>query len=324
MRLRHVGLLVVVLLLLLSEHARAIDKIVLGYSGVGSGEEVHHFAKEVGLFKKYGLDVEIVYIPGGSTVVQSMIAGDVQFGRGSATEVVTAHLAGFPLKILTALINKFVYSFVTPMSIARPQDLKGKAVAVSRFGSGSDFITRLALKSWGLEPVKDVTILQIGNSPERLAAVAGGKVQGSILSLSQTPRAKKLGLRVLADLSQIDAEYPQGVLYAPAVLIEKRPDLIAAFLKAYIEALQQFKTNRPVAYNVIAKNSGIKDKGDIEEYHKLLTTKFLLDYPLPTVAGMKTVLDDLGAKNPKIRELKPEDLLDTRFLRNLKDSGAIK
>ena len=324
MRVRRLCLLIASLLFVLPQNARAIDKIVLGYSGVGSGEEVHHFAKEVGLFKKYGLDVEIVYIPGGSTVVQSMIAGDVQFGRGSATEVVTAHLAGFPLKILTALINKFVYSFVTPMNIARPQDLKGKAVAVSRFGSGSDFITRLALKSWGLEPVKDVTILQIGNSPERLAAVAGGKVQGSILSLSQTPRAKKLGLRVLADLSQIDAEYPQGVLYAPAALIEKRPDLIGAFLKAYIEALQQFKTNRPVAYNVIAKNSGIKDKGDIEEYHKVLTTKFLLDYPLPTVAGMKTVLDDLGAKNPKIRELKPEDLLDTRFLRNLKDSGAIK
>lgn len=324
MRVRHLCLLIASLLFVLPQQGRAIEKIVLGYSGVGSGEEVHHFAKEVGLFKKYGLDVEIVYIPGGSTVVQSMIAGDVQFGRGSATEVVTSHLAGFPLKILAALINKFVYSFVTPVNIARPQDLKGKAVAVSRFGSGSDFITRLALKSWGLEPVKDVTILQIGNSPERLAAIAGGKVQGSILSLSQTPRAKKLGLRVLADLSQIDAEYPQGVLYASAVLIEKRPDLITAFLKAYVEGIQQFKTNRPAAYNIIAKYSGIKDGSDIEEYHKLLTTRFLLDYPLPTVAGMKTVLDDLGAKNPKIRELKPEDLLDTRFLRNLKDSGAIK
>jgi ABC-type nitrate/sulfonate/bicarbonate transport system substrate-binding protein len=324
MRIRHACFLVVALIFLPSRYGHAIEKIVLGYSGVGSGEEVHHFAKEAGLFKKHGLDVEIVYIPGGSTVVQSMIAGDVQFGRGSATEVVSAHLAGFPLKILTALINKFVYSFVTPMDIARPQDLKGKAVAVSRFGSGSDFITRLALKSWGLEAAKDVTILQIGNSPERLAAIVSGRVQGSILSLSQTPRAKKLGLRVLADLSQIDAEYPQGVLYAPAVLIEKRPDLIAAFLKAYVEALQQFKTNRQVAYNIIAKNSGIKDKSDIEEYYKLLTTRFLLDYPLPTLAGMKTVLDDLGAKNPKVRELKPEDLLDTRFLRNLKDSGTIK
>src|SRR5882724_2675842 len=317
-------LLAVALFLLPSPNGQAIEKVVLGYSGVGSGEEVHHFAKEVGLFKKHGLDVEIVYIPGGSTVVQSMIAGDVQFGRGAATEVVTSHLAGFPLKILTALINKFVYSFVTSMNITRPQDLKGKAVAVSRFGSGSDFITRLALKSWGLEPVRDVTILQIGNSPERLAAIAGDKVQGSILSLSQTPRAKKLGLRVLADLSQVDAEYPQGVLYAPASLIEKRPDLIAAFLKAYVEGLQGFKTNKQVAYNIIAKNSGIKERNDIEEYHKLLTTKFLLDYPLPTVAGIKTVLDDLGAKNPKIRELKPEDFLDTRFLRNLKESGAIK
>jgi NitT/TauT family transport system substrate-binding protein len=324
MRTRHLCLLVAGLLFVLPQQVRAIEKVVLGFSGVGSGEEVHHFAKEVGLFKKHGLDVEIVYIPGGSTVVQSMIAGDVQFGRGSATEVVTSHLAGFPLKILTALINKFVYSFVTPMNITRPQDLKGRAVAVSRFGSGSDFITRMALKSWGLEPSKDVTILQVGNSPDRLAAVASGKVQGSILSLSQTPRAKKLGLRVLADLSQIDAEYPQGVLYVSTSLIEKRPDLIREFLKAYVEGIQQFKINLPAAYSVIGKNTGLKDKTEIEEYHALLTKNFLLSNPLPTVAGMKTVLDDLGAKNPKVRELKPENLIDTRFLRELKDSGFIK
>jgi NitT/TauT family transport system substrate-binding protein len=324
MRKRHLCLLVAGLLFVLPQQVRAIEKVVLGFSGVGSGEEVHHFAKKVGLFQKHGLDVEIVYIPGGSTVVQSMIAGDVQFGRGSATEVVTAHLAGFPLKILTALINKFVYSFVTPMNITRPQDLKGRAVAVSRFGSGSDFITRMALKSWGLEPSKDVTILQVGNSPDRLAAIASGKVQGSILSLSQTPRAKKLGLRVLADLSQIDAEYPQGVLYVSTSLIEKRPDLIREFLKAYVEGIQQFKINLPAAYSVIEKNTGLKDKTEIEEYHALLTKNFLLSNPLPTVAGMKTVLDDLGAKNPKVRELKPENLIDTRFLRELKDSGFIK
>lgn len=324
MRARFFYPFVLAAIFILPRPSSAIEKVVLGYSGVGSGEEVHHFAKQAGIFQKHGLDVEIVYIPGGSTVVQSMIAGDVQFGRGSATEVVTAHLAGFPLKILTALINKFVYSFVTPMNITRPQDLKGKAVAVSRFGSGSDFITRLALKSWGLEPTKDVTILQIGNSPDRLAAVAGGRVQGSILSLSQTPRAKKLGLHVLADLSQIDAEYPQGVMYASTNLIAKRPDLVTAFLTAYIEGLQQFKTNKEAAYAIIAKNSGLKDRADIEEYHRILTTRFLLDYPLPTEAGMKTVLDDLGAKNPKVRELKPGDLLETRFLRNLKTSGVIK
>lgn len=304
--------------------AEALERVILGYSGVGSGEEVHHLAKQVGLFKKYGLDVEIVYIPGGSTVVQGMVSGEIQFGRGSPSEVVSANVAGFHLKMIAALINKFVYAFVTPPSITKPADLKGKNVAISRFGSGSDFITRMALKSWGLDPAKDVAILQVGNSPDRLAAIAGGKVHGSILSLSQTPRAKQLGLRVLADLSQIDAEYPQGVLYVTSSLIEKRPDLIRNFMKAYVEAIREFKTNKPAAYAVIEKNSGLKDKADIEEYHNVLTKNFLLSYPMPTVAGMKTVLDDLGARNPKVRELKPEDLIETRFLRELKDSGFVK
>lgn len=322
--MRKIASLFLPLALLLLAPAYSAERINLGYSGVGSGEEVHHFAKEAGLFKKHGLDVEIIYIPGGSTVVQAMIAGELQFGRGSATEVVSSHLAGFPLKVLAALINKFVYSFVTPPSITKPQDLKGKAVAVSRFGAGSDFITRMALKSWGLEPIKDVTILQIGNSPERLAAIASGKVHGSILSLSQTPRARKLGLRVLADLSQIDAEYPQGVLYAPGSLIEKRPDLVQNFLKAFVEAIRQFKNNKPLAFKIISKSSGLKDKADIEDYHAVLTKNFLLDYPMPTVAGLRTVLDDLGARNPKAREVKPEDLLETRFLRELKESGFVK
>lgn len=324
MRIRNICLLLLALVLLPIGSAHSIERVILGYSGVGSGEEVHHLAQQIGLFKKHGLDVEIVYIPGGSTVVQAMIAGEVQFGRGSSNEVVSSHLAGFPLKIISSLINKFIYSFVTPMSITKPQDLKGKSVAVSRFGSGSDFITRMALKSWGLEPIKDVTILQVGNSPERLAAIAAGKVYGSILSLSQTPRAKKLGLRVLADLSQIDAEYPQGVLYVSASLIEKRPDLIRDFLKAYVEGIRQFKTNTQMAYSVIEKNTGLKDSGEIEEYHSILTKNFLLSYPLPTVAGIRTVLDDLGAKNPKVRDIKPEDLIETRFLRELKESGFIK
>jgi NitT/TauT family transport system substrate-binding protein len=321
---RFAGFLPVLLAIGLPGTAFSLEKVRLGYSGIGSGEEIHLFAKEAGLFSKSGLDVEIVYIPGGSTVVQAMAAGELHFGRGSAIEVVSSHLSGFPLKILAALVNKFLYSFVTPLNITKPQELKGKAVAVSRFGSGSDFITRMALKSWGLEPVRDVTILQVGNSPERLAAVASGKVHGSILNLSQTSRAKNLGLRVLADLSEIDVEYPQGVLYAPSSLIEKRADLIRNFLKPYVEAIRQFKSNKPLAFNIISRSSGLKDQAAIEEYHDTLSKKFLLDYPMPTLAGMRTVLDDLGAKNPKVRQIKPEDLLEPRFLTELKKNGVAK
>jgi NitT/TauT family transport system substrate-binding protein len=180
---------------------------------------------------------------------------------------------GFQLKMLSALINKFVYSFVTPMEINKLGDLKGRAVAIAQFGDGSDFITRMALQSWDLQPMKDVTILQVGNSPERLAAVGSGRVHGAILSLGQAPRAEKLGLRVLADLSQIDAEYPQGVLYPPQSLIDKRPDLISNFLKAYREAIRLFKTNKQAAFTVIAKYTGIKDKQEMEEYYTTRTKK---------------------------------------------------
>ncbi|HEX9446119.1 MAG TPA: ABC transporter substrate-binding protein [Candidatus Binatia bacterium] len=291
-----------------------LEKLRLAYSGSGSGEEIHLIAQQAGIFKKHGLEVEIIRIAGGSTIVQAIVAGELQLGRGSAVEVVNAQLAGFPLKILSALINKFVYSFVTPPDIARPEDLRGKSVAISQFGDGSDFITRMALKSWGLEPMKDVAILQVGNSTERLAAVATRKVSGAILSLALAPRAKKLGLRVLADLSQIDAEYPQGVLYAPQSLIEKRPEALASFLRAYIEAIHYFKTNRQAAYDQIAKSSGIADRQDIAEYYDTLTKNFLQDNPAPSMAGVRTVLDQLAARNPRVRELKAENLVDTRFL----------
>ncbi len=290
------------------------EKLRLAYSGSGSGEEVHLIGQQAGIFKKHGLDLEIIRIAGGSTIVQAIVAGELQLGRGSAVEVVNAQLAGFPLKILSALINKFVYSFITPPDIARPEDLRGKAVAISQFGDGSDFITRMALKSWGLEPMKDVTILQVGNSTERLAALSTRKVQGAILSLALAPRAKKLGLKVLADLSQIDAEYPQGVLYAPQSMIDKRPEALATFMRAYIESIHYFKTNRQAAFDQIAKSSGIADRQDIAEYYETLTKNFLQDIPAPSPAAVRTVLDQLAARNPRVRELKPENLVDTRFL----------
>ena len=302
----------------------AADKIRLGYSGVGSGNEIYDLVQETGLFKKHGLDVEIIRIPGGTIIVQALIANELTFGRGQATEVINAHLAGYPLKIIAVLLNKFMYQFVTPASISKPQQLKGKAVAVSRFGSGSDFVTRMVLKSWGLEPGKDVTILQVGNSPARFSAMLTGKVYGSILDLALAPRARKMGLRILGDLSQLDVEYPQGVLYVPRQTIEKRPDLIVSFLKAFLEGIRYFKTNRQAAFKIISKSVGLNDQEEIQEYYEVLTKKFVRDIPMPTVASMRTVLDESTEKNPRIREIKADDLMETRFLTELQATGSIR
>jgi NitT/TauT family transport system substrate-binding protein len=220
--------------------------------------------------------------------------------------------------MIAVLVNKFVYSFVTPPGISKPQDLKGKSVAVSRFGSGSDFITRMALKSWGLDATKDVTVLQIGNSPARLGALMTGKVHGSILNLSQKTRARRAGLRILADLSQIDVEYPQGVLYTTPGFIEKRPDVLSKYMRAYVEAVRQFKTNRQAALQIVEKHTGLTDKEEATEYYDTFAKNFLQDFPAPTIPALRTLLEDLGSRTPKIKEIKPQDLIDTRFLAEVK------
>jgi NitT/TauT family transport system substrate-binding protein len=299
--------------------AFAQEKLMMGFTGIGVGAEIHHLAKDAGLFKKHGLDVEIIYIPAGSTAIQAMISGEVSIGWGNeAAGVVASHAAGYPLKMTAILVNKFVYSFVTPPTITRPQDLKGKSVAVSRFGAGSDFITRMALQSWGLDPVKDVTILQIGNSPARLGALMAGRIQGSIINLSQQTRARRAGLRVLADLSQIDAEYPQGVVYTTPAYINKRPDVLLKFTRAYVESVRLFKTNRQAALQVIERHTGLTDKEEAADYYDTFSKNFLQDFPMPSMPALKTLLEDVGSRSPKAREIKPQDLVDTRFLNEAK------
>ena len=299
--------------------AQSLEKVIMGYTGIGVGAEIHHLAKDAGLFQKNGLDVEIIYIPAGATAIQAMISGEVSVGWGNeAAGVVTAHAAGYPLKMIAVLVNKFVYSFVTTPSISKPQDLKGKSVAVSRFGSGSDFITRMALKSWGLDATKDVTVLQIGNSPARLGALMAGKIHGSILNLSQKTRARRAGLRILADLSQIDVEYPQGVVYTTPGFIEKRPDVLSKYMRAYVEAVRQFKTNRQAALQIVEKYTGLTDKEEATEYYDTFAKSFLQDFPAPTIPALRTLLEDLGSRNAKIKEIKPQDLIDTRFLAEVK------
>ena len=305
----------------LTVYSRALaqDKLIMGFTGIGVGAEIHHLAKDAGLFKKHGLDVEIIYIPAGSTAIQAMLSGEVSIAWGNeAAGVVASHVAGYPLKMTAILVNKFVYSFVTPSAITKPQDLKGKSIAVSRFGAGSDFITRMALQSWGLDPVKDVTILQIGNSPARVGALLAGRIQGSIINLSQQTKARRAGLRVLADLSQIDTEYPQGVIYTTPAFINKRPDVLLRFTRAYVESVQLFKSNRQAALQIVERHTGLTDKEEAADYYDTFSKNFLQDFPMPSIPALRTLLEDVGSRSPKAKEIKPQDLIETRFLNEVK------
>ncbi len=188
--------------------SQTLDKIRLGYSGTGINNYVLDMGKRTGIFKKNGLDIEVVYVNSGSLLSQALIAGtfDVSFSQGS--EAMVAKIRGADVRIAAVVANRFNHVYLAAPSITSIKQLKGKKVAVSRFGSGSHFQTNLALKEGGLDPEKDVTVLQIGNSGARITAILSGVVDGTIMAADFVPRAKREGFNVLADLADTKIEYP--------------------------------------------------------------------------------------------------------------------
>ena len=188
--------------------AQSLERMRLGYSGTGLNNYVLDMGKRQGFFRKNGLDMEIVYVNSGSLLSQALIAGtfDLSFSQGS--EAMIAKLRGADVRIAAVIANRFNHVYLAAPSITSIKQLKGKRVAVSRFGSGSHFQTNLALSAGGLDPEKDVTVLQIGNSGARIAAILSGVVDGTIMAADFVPRAKREGFNVLADLADTKIEYP--------------------------------------------------------------------------------------------------------------------
>ena len=188
--------------------AQTVDKIHLGYSGTGISSYSLEIGKRLGIFRRNGLDVEVVYVNSGSLLNQALIAGTFDVSLSQGSEAMMAKMRGADMRIVAVIANRFNHVYLAAPSITSFKQLKGKKVAVSRFGSGSHFQSNLALKDGGLDPEKDVTILQIGNSGARMAAILSGAVDGTIMAADLVPKAKREGFNVLADLAATKIEYP--------------------------------------------------------------------------------------------------------------------
>ena len=169
-----------------------LEKITIAYSSISGNMAPLWVAYERGFFRKHGLDAQLVFIESGSTAVKSLAAQDVAFAQMAGAAAIQSQLRGSDVVLIAGFLNTLDYQFMVDKSIAQPEQLKGKAVAVSRFGSSSDFATRYALEKYGLVPQKDVTILEIGSQPARFAALESGQVQGALVAVPAPLRAKAL------------------------------------------------------------------------------------------------------------------------------------
>lgn len=281
-------------------------------------------AKEAGLFEKHGLDVTLIYIGGSSRVVQSMLAKEIPIAEIAIPAVIQANLAGADLVMLAGPNHKPGQKLMVKPDLKGPSDLKGKKLGVTRFGTSDDFLLRFLLGKWGIQPDREVALIQMGGSQESLAGLASGAIDGGVLSSPLNLRAQKLGFHMMADLSEIGIDYQGAGVVTTRRYVSENPEIIRRYLRAYVEGLHRFKTDKEFSLKILAKYSRIQERDMLEETYRHYAVKVMPKVPYPTLKGIQLVLTQIGARNPKARQIPPENLVDTRYLEELEKSGFVK
>ena len=300
-----------------------LEKITIAYSSISGHMAPLWITQDRGFFRKYGLDVQLVFIESGSTAVKSLISKDVGFAQMAGAGVVQSHLQGTDIVMIAGFLNTMDYQLMVEKSISRPDHLRGKTLAVSRLGSSSDFATRYALNKYGLVPDQDVTILEIGSQPARFAALEAGKIQGAMVAVPLTLKAKALGFHALADLQMLGLEYQHTGLATTQTLIKSRPDLIRNVMKAYVEGIHYYKTQRAESLAILGKYLKTSDTDVLMEVYKNIGLKLTPEKPYPTLRGIEVILREIAARNPKTKSARPEEFMDLTFVKELDSSGFI-
>jgi NitT/TauT family transport system substrate-binding protein len=237
--------------------------------------------------------------------------------------VVDADLAGGDLTNVATIIRNFVFYIFSRPEIERMADLKGKAMGTSRYGAISDFAARFALTKNGLQPEKDVAILQTGGPSESVAALNANRIQAVALTAPATIRARKLGLRPLLDISKIEANFPFNGIVVRRSFLKNNGDLMRRFMMAYIEGVALAKKDAAFAKKVMAKYFKSDDREILDEsYDWIVKQNFTLP-PYPAVPGLATILNSVAERNPKAKSMKPEDFVDMVIVQELDKSGFI-
>ena len=249
--------------------------------------------------------------------------GEVQFGVVAGAPVVQSNLRGSSVVLVTGFLNTLDYQFIVDKTITRPDQLKGKAVAVSQPGSSSDFAMRYALDKYGLEPGKDVSLVEIGSQPARFAALQSGKIQGVMIAVPLTLTAKKMGFNMLADLQMLGLEYQYTAMATTRDLIKSRPDLVRSVVKASVEAIHYLKTHRKEAIEILRKYMKTDDTEALAETYEAIALTLVPERPYPTLRGIQTILQELAAKDPKAKTAQPEQFVDMSFVKELDASAFI-
>lgn len=285
----------------------------VGTNSPASAESVlFNIARDAGLLKKYDLDVEVIFIAGGTLSMQALVGRSLDFLGTGGTPYIVANLEGAQTKMIGGVNNKLPYGFMSLAPIKTPAQLKGKRIGISRFGSTDDFAVKLALTQFGLTP-KDVNITQVGGSATRLTALQAGSIDAAVLTLGLVQIGLKSGLNLLYDFIEKDIEYQQVAIITREEMLKSRPDMVRRFMRAYLDGVRYYKTQKEPAIREIMKRLRTTDRS-IAEFDHAQRARAMPDDGKPSIKGMQLALDDIAKDNPKARNLTVQQLIDVSFL----------
>ena len=301
-----------------------LPKVRAAYTSIGIQFDPVYIMKELNLPRKYGLDVDVLFVPVSSRAIQAALAGEIQFITSGGVANINANVTGADFVGLTATLSTFVFKIIASPELKKPEQLKGKKVGISRLGGASDFSIRYALTHWGLVPDKDVAIIQVGGEPEEVMALQNKAVDAVILSEPFASVATRAGAAVLADLSQLGVRYTMHGFGARKSYIQANRDITIRFMKAYLEGIYVFKTNKDVALNVLKKYTRLDDLSLVQTSYDEMSQRLIRRVPYPDREGIQTIIDQLAKTRPQMKNLNPGDFIDPSILKEIEDSGFVK
>jgi NitT/TauT family transport system substrate-binding protein len=299
------------------------EKLNVCYSSIAATSVTTWVPQEAGIYKKYGLDVNIIYVAGAQAIT-TLISGDSQIVQGSGAAAVLSRLSGSGVTMIGTTINVIPMSLVTAPEIKSAQDLKGKTYGVSRFGSLTDLGLRKAVSELGLDPDKDIKMIQTGGVPENLLFMQQGVIKGALISSPTLERAKEMGYREFMNLADLNYRYPGTALITTENFIRSRPQTLNRFLKATLEGIKYAKANPEFTARILGKYTRSTDSKLLMSAFKSYVLGYIRNVPTVTGAEMESVLEDIASRNPRAKGANPRQFYDPQPLEQLAKEGFIQ
>jgi NitT/TauT family transport system substrate-binding protein len=300
------------------------EKLRVIYSAIGGSQASVWVPYEAGIFRKHGLDVELLYVAGGGRAAPVVQSGEVPIGIFTGGAVVSANLAGGDLVKIASSMNAMTFVVMARPEIKRAEDLKGKKIGVSRFGSATDFGLRYAEEKWPIKRQKDFAVIQVGGVTDVFNALRAGALDAAVVNAELAILARREGFRELVDISKMGIPFPTSSIVTTRSFIKRSEHTVRKFIRAFVEGVHYAKTERAPTIAIMKKYLRSSDASMFDELYEMYITRNIPRIPRPSPEALKTVMDQMAETDPRVANLKPEQLIDARFFQELEKEGFIQ